>query len=120
MATNIDGGATRTFTFSATAICAYRLVEIHTDGTARAAVSGSARCVGSTLTDVAASEVGSVKLFYPTFFANCETAIAIGGLVATTGSGLVTTAGANVGIVGVALEGGAADAVVEIAVPLTQ
>ena len=95
-------------------------MEIHTDGTARAAVSGSARCVGSTLTDVAASDVGSVKLFYPTFFANCETAIAIGGLVATTGGGLVTTAAANLGIVGVALEGGAADAVVEIAVPLTQ
>jgi hypothetical protein len=61
-----------------------------------------------------------VKLFYPTYFATCETAIAIGGLVATTGSGLVTTAGANVGIVGVALEGGAADAVIEVAVPLTQ
>jgi hypothetical protein len=69
---------------------------------------------------VAASDVGSVKLFYPTFFANCETAIAIGGLVSTTGGGLVTTAAANTGIVGVALEGGAADAVVEIAVPLTQ
>jgi len=120
MATNIDGGAVRTFTFSATAICAYRLVEIHTDGTARAAVSGSARCVGSTISDVAASDVGSVKLFYPTFFANCETAIAIGGLVSTTGGGLVTTAAANLGVVGVALEGGAADAVVEIAVPLTQ
>ena len=119
MATNIDGGAVRTFNF-ASAISAYRFVEVHTDGTARAAVSGSARCVGSTLTDVAASDVGSVKLFYPTFFANCETAIAIGGLVATTGGGLVTTAAANVGIVGVALEGGAADAVIEVAVPLTQ
>jgi len=120
MATNIGGVAVRTLTFSASVICSYRLVEIHTDGTARAAVSGSARCVGSTLSDVAASDVGSVKLFYPTFFANCETAIAIGGLVATSTAGLVTTAAANTGIVGVALEGGAADAVVEIAVPLTQ
>lgn len=119
MATNIDGGAVRTFNF-ASAISAYRFVEIHTDGSARAAVSGSARCVGSTISDVAAGDNGAVKLFYPTFFANCETAIAIGGLVATTGSGLVTTAAANTGIVGVALEAGAADAVVEIAVPLTQ
>ena len=119
MATNIDGGAVRTFNF-ASAISAYRFVEIHTDGTARAAVSGSARAIGSTIGDVAAGDNGSVKLFYPTFFATCETAIAIGGLVATTGSGLVTTAAANVGVVGVALEGGAADAVVEVAVPLTQ
>ena len=119
MATNIDGGAVRTFNF-ASAISAYRFIEVHTDGTARAAVSGSARCVGSTISDVAAGDNGAVKLFYPTYFATCETAIAIGGLVATTGSGLVTTAVANVGIVGVALEGGAADAVVEIAVPLTQ
>lgn len=119
MATNIDGGAIRTFNF-ATAISAYRFVQIGTDGLAVAAVSGTARAVGSTLADVAAGDNGSVKLFYPTYFATCETAIAIGGLVATTGSGLVTTAGANTGIVGVALEAGAADAVVEIAVPLTQ
>ena len=119
MATNIDGGAVRTFNF-ASAISAYRFAEIHTDGTARAAVSGSTRCVGSTISDVAAGENGAVKLFYPTYFATCETAIAIGGLVATTGSGLVTTAAANVGVVGVALEGGAADAVIEVAVPLTQ
>jgi len=119
MATNIDGGAIRTFNF-ATAISAYRFVQIGTDGLAVAAVSGTARAVGSTLADVAAGDNGSVKLFYPTYFATCETAIAIGGLVATTGSGLVTTAAANTGIVGVALEAGAADAVVEIAVPLTQ
>ena len=119
MATNIDGGAIRTFNF-ATAISAYRFVQIGTDGLAVAAVSGTARAVGSTIADVAAGDNGSVKLFYPTYFATCETAIAIGGLVATTGSGLVTTAAANTGIVGVALEGGAADAVVEIAVPLTQ
>ena len=119
MATNIDGGAIRTFNF-ATAISAYRFVQIGTDGLAVAAVSGTARAVGSTIADVAAGDNGSVKLFYPTYFATCETAIAIGGLVATTGSGLVTTAAANTGIVGVALEAGAADAVVEIAVPLTQ
>lgn len=119
MATNIDGGAVRTFNF-ASAISAYRFVQIGTDGLAVAAVSGTARAVGSTLADVAAGDNGAVKLFYPTYFATCETAIAIGGLVATTGSGLVTTAAANTGIVGVALEGGAADAVVEIAVPLTQ
>ena len=118
-ATNIDGGAFRTFNF-ASAISAYRFVEIHTDGTARAAVSGSARAVGSTISDVAANDNGTVKLFYPTFFATAETAIAIGGLVATTGSGLVTTAAANTGIVGVALEAGAADEVIEVAVPLTQ
>ena len=47
-------------------------------------------------------------------------AIAAGGLVATSTAGLVTTAAANVGVVGVALEGGAADAVIEVAVPLTQ
>ena len=119
MATNIDGGAVRTFNF-ASAISAYRFVQIGTDGLAVAAVSGTSRAVGSTLADVAAGDNGAVKLFYPTYFATCETAIAIGGLVATTGSGLVTTAAANTGIVGVALEGGAADAVVEIAVPLTQ
>jgi hypothetical protein len=119
MATHIDGSAVRTFNF-ASAISAYRFVEIHTDGTARPAVSGSSRAVGSTISDVATGDNGAVKLFYPTFFATCETAIAIGGLVATTGSGLVTTAAANVGVVGVALEAGAADAVIEVAVPLTQ
>jgi hypothetical protein len=119
MATHIDGSAVRTFNF-ASAISAYRFVEIHTDGTARPAVSGSSRAIGSTIADVATGDNGAVKLFYPTFFATCETAIAIGGLVATTGSGLVTTAAANVGVVGVALEAGAADAVVEVAVPLTQ
>ena len=119
MATNIDGGAVRTFNF-ASAISAYRFAEVHTDGTARAAVSGSARCVGSTIADVAAGDNGAVKLFYPTFFATCDVAIAAGGLVATSTAGLVTTAAANVGIVGVALEGGAADAVIEVALPLTQ
>jgi len=119
MATHIDGSAVRTFNF-ASAISAYRFVEIHTDGTARPAVSGSSRAVGSTISDVATGDNGAVKLFYPTFFATCETAIAIGGSVATTGSGLVTTAAANVGVVGVALEAGAADAVIEVAVPLTQ
>jgi hypothetical protein len=120
MATHIDGGAVRTFNF-ASAISAYRFVEVHTDG------SGSCGCfwfcslrIGSTISDVAAGDNGSVKLFYPTFFATCETAIAIGGLVATTGSGLVTTAAANTGVVGVALETALADAVIEVAVPLTQ
>ena len=119
MATNIDGGAVRTFNF-ASAISAYRFVEIHTDGAARAAVSGSARCVGSTISDVAAGDNGAVKLFYPTFFTTSEYGITAGNLVATTGSGLVTTAAANVGVVGVALETALADAVVEVAVPLTQ
>jgi hypothetical protein len=120
MATHIDGGAVRTFNF-ASAISAYRFVEVHTDGTARAAVSGSARAIGSTISDVAAGDNGSVKLFYPTFFATCEDGIiAMAGLVATTGSGLVTTAAANTGVVGVALETALADAVIEVAVPLTQ
>ena len=118
-ATNIDGGAFRTFNF-ATAISAYRFVEIHTDGLARAAVSGSARAIGSTISDVAAGDNGTVKLFYPTFFATAEYGVSLGNLVATTGSGLVTTAAANVGFVGVALETGLADEVVEVAVPLTQ
>jgi hypothetical protein len=119
MATHIDGSAVRTFNF-ASAISAYRFVEIHTDGTARASVSGSSRAVGSTISDVATGDNGAVKLFYPTFFATCDVAIAAGGLVATSTAGLVTTAAANVGFVGVALEGGAADAVIEVAVPLTQ
>jgi hypothetical protein len=119
MATNIDGGAVRTFNF-ASAISAYRFVEIHTDGTARAAVSGSARCVGSTISDVATGDNGAVKLFYPTFFATAESIVTAGNLVATTGSGLVTTAAANTGVVGVVIENGAADAVIEVAVPLTQ
>ena len=118
-ATNIDGGAFRTFNF-ASAISAYRFVEIHTDGTARAAVSGSARAIGSTISDVAAGDNGTVKLFYPTFFATAEYGVTLGNLVATTGSGLVTTAAANTGIVGVVLETGLADEVVEVAVPLTQ
>ena len=118
-ATNIDGGAFRTFNF-ATAISAYRFVEIHTDGLARAAVPGSARAIGSTISDVAAGDNGTVKLFYPTFFATAEYGVSLGNLVATTGSGLVTTAAANVGFVGVALETGLADEVVEVAVPLTQ
>jgi len=118
-ATNIDGGASRTFNF-ATAISAYRFVEIHTDGTARAAVSGSARAVGLTTSDVAAGENGTVKLFYPTFFATSEYGITIGNLVATTGSGLVTTAAANTGIIGVALATALADGVVEVAIPLNQ
>ena len=116
MATNIDGGAIRTFNF-ASAISAYRFVQIGTDGLAVASVSGTARAIGS---DVAAGDNGAVKLFYPTFFATCDVAIAAGGLVATSTAGLVTTAAANVGVVGVALEGGAADAVIEVAVPLTQ
>jgi len=58
--------------------------------------------------------------FYPTFFATSEYGITAGNLVATTGSGLVTTAAANVGVVGVALETALADAVIEVAVPLTQ
>ena len=44
MATNIDGGAIRTFNF-ASAISAYRFVQIGTDGLAVAAVSGTARAV---------------------------------------------------------------------------
>jgi hypothetical protein len=119
MATHIDGSAVRTFNF-ASAISAYRFVQIGTDGLAVASVSGTARAIGSTLSDVAAGDNGAVKLFYPTFFATCDVAIAAGGLVATSTAGLVTTAAANVGFVGVALEGGAADAVIEVAIPLTQ
>jgi hypothetical protein len=72
MATHIDGGAVRTFNF-ASAISAYRFVEVHTDG------SGSCGCfrfcslrIGSTISDVAAGDNGAVKLFYPTFFATSE------------------------------------------------
>jgi len=119
MATNIDGGAVRTFNF-ASAISAYRFVQIGTDGLAVAAVSGTARAVGSTIADVAAGDNGAVKLFYPTFFATSEYGITAGNLVATTGSGLVTTAAANTGVVGVALETALADAVIEVAIPLTQ
>ena len=120
MSTQIDGQF-RSFTFQ-TAISAYRLVQPGvTAGVAIVATSGTDKAIGVTQDDVATNGVGTVKLFYPTYFATVSGTCAVGDSLSFDASGQVTTLAANTVSAGLALDAATATgAVIEIAIPLNK
>ena len=120
MSTQNDG-LFRSFTFQ-TAISAYRLVQPGvTAGYAIIATSGTDKAIGVTQDDVAALGVGTVKLFYPTYFATVSGTCAAGDSLSFDNAGQVTTLAANTVSAGLALEAATAtSAVIEIAIPLNK
>ena len=120
MSTQNDG-LFRSFTFQ-TAISAYRLVQPGvTAGYAIIATSGTDKAIGVTQDDVAALGVGTVKLFYPTYFSTVSGTCAVGDSLSFDNAGQVTTLAANTVSAGIALEAATAtSAVIEIAIPLNK
>jgi len=120
MSTQNDG-LFRSFTFQ-TAISAYRLVQPGvTAGYAIIATSGTDKAIGVTQDDVAALGVGTVKLFYPTYFSTVSGVCAVGDSLSFDNAGQVTTLAANTVSAGIALEAATAtSAVIEIAIPLNK
>ena len=114
MAIQIDGNF-RTFSF-ATAISAFRLVKVSADNAATVATNGSA--IGIVQEDAAATEVATVKLFNPTFFATVSGAgVSAGAVVHAIAEGKVASAG---GVsMGYAINDGTTGDIIEIAIPLS-
>lgn len=114
MAVQFDNNS-RSFSF-ATAISAFRLVKVTGDNAAAAATNGSA--IGFVEQDAAATEVASVKMFHPTYFATVSGAgVAAGAVVHAIADGKVASAG---GVsVGFAVNAGTTNDVIEVAIPLS-
>tara|TARA_R110000796_G_scaffold6098_2_gene22099 strand:+ start:1226 stop:1588 length:363 start_codon:yes stop_codon:yes gene_type:complete len=113
MATEIDGNF-RSFTF-ASALSANRFVKITGENAAAAATNGYA--IGVLTTDVNDNGVGTVKLANPTVFGTVSGAWAItaAGAAHLIADGKVAVSGGVT--IGVAINTGVTDDIIEIAIP---
>jgi hypothetical protein len=104
----------RTFSF-ASAISAFRLVKVTGENAAAAATNGAA--IGFVEQDAAANETATVKLFHPTYFATVSGAgVAAGSVLHAIADGKVASAGGVTGV-GIALNAGTTNDIIEIAIP---
>jgi len=104
----------RTFTMAA-AISAFRLVKVTGENAAGVATNGAA--IGFVEMDAAANETATVKLFHPTYFATVSGAgVSAGSVLHAIADGKVASAGGVTGV-GVALNDGTTNDVIEVAIP---
>ena len=116
MASQIDS-TNRSFVANA-AISAFRLVKLHTtENEVVAATNGAA--IGFTQDDASAASTVNVKLFHPTYLATVSGAgVAVGSVLHAIADGKVASAGGVTGV-GIALNAGTTNDVIEVAVPRT-
>jgi hypothetical protein len=114
MASQVDS-LNRSFVANA-AISAFRLVKVHTvENEVVAATNGAA--IGFTQNDAAATEMVNVKLFHPTYLATVSGAgVAAGSVLHAISDGKVASAGGVTGV-GIAINAGTTNDVIEVAVP---
>jgi hypothetical protein len=114
MATQVDS-TSRSFV-ATSAISAFRLVKLDTtENQVTVATNGAA--IGFTQDDASASQLVTVKLFHPTYFATVSGAgVSVGGPIHAIAEGKVASAG---GIsMGYAVNAGTTNDIIEIVVPM--
>ncbi len=114
MASQVDSN-NRSFVANA-AISAFRLVKVHTvENEIVAATNGAA--IGFTQEDASAAQVVNVKMFHPTYFATVSGAgVAAGSVLHAIADGKVASAGGVTGV-GIAINAGTTNDIIEIAIP---